>query len=73
MSQDGCLVKILVNGEPQEVGLNVSVDGLLVSLGYGGKAVAVAVNRDFVPRSSYPQTRIQEGDEIEILAPMQGG
>ncbi|WP_086930283.1 sulfur carrier protein ThiS [Agarilytica rhodophyticola] len=34
---------------------------------------AVAVNMEFIPRSHYSQTVLCEGDQIELLKPMQGG
>lgn len=33
----------------------------------------LALNSSFVPRSLYPSTQINNGDEIEILSPMVGG
>ena len=35
--------------------------------------VAVAVNQVFVPRSRHVDTTLKEGDQVEIVAPMQGG
>lgn len=34
---------------------------------------AIAINENFVPKSQYGATRINDGDRIELLAPMQGG
>jgi sulfur carrier protein len=34
---------------------------------------AAAVNLQFVPRSSYAQHALHEGDRIEIIAPITGG
>lgn len=34
---------------------------------------AVAVNGDFVPQTVYHAQRINEGDEIDIVAPIFGG
>ena len=38
-----------------------------------GMMIAVAQNGTFVPKSQYDTTLINEGDAIEIVAPMQGG
>jgi len=35
--------------------------------------IAVAHNGTFVARGSYADTAIEDGDMIEIVAPMQGG
>ncbi|MCF2910295.1 MULTISPECIES: sulfur carrier protein ThiS [Pseudoalteromonas] len=40
----------------------------------GAKApFAVALNGQFVPRSTLAEQRLQEGDSIELLSPIQGG
>ncbi len=49
------------------------IAGLLIAEGYAGKTVAIARNGEFVPRSQHTSTLLTEGDEIEIVAPMQGG
>jgi thiamine biosynthesis protein ThiS len=35
--------------------------------------VAVAVNGMVVPRQDWPNSRLAEGDEIEIVQPIKGG
>jgi sulfur carrier protein len=49
------------------------IASLLIAEGYANKTVAVARNGTFVPRSQHAATLVQDGDEIEIVAPMQGG
>ena len=34
---------------------------------------AAAVNLQFVPRAHYGQHRLQEGDHLDIIAPITGG
>lgn len=46
---------------------------MLLICGYAGATVATAVNGEFVPVPARAQTRLQDGDRIEVLAPMQGG
>jgi sulfur carrier protein len=36
-------------------------------------AFAVAINGDFVPRSQYAETPLQNGDQIDIVSPVGGG
>lgn len=50
-----------------------TLDALLLAWGYGGATVATAVNGEFVPAPARRQTRLQDGDRVEVLAPMQGG
>ncbi|MFO1371625.1 MAG: sulfur carrier protein ThiS [Candidatus Competibacteraceae bacterium] len=41
--------------------------------GYADAQIAVAHNEEFVPRNRYASLQLQEGDRLEIVAPMQGG
>lgn len=66
-------MKIVLNGEPRELERPVSAEQLLRQLGMMGPNVALALNEDFVPRSNYGTTLIDDGDRLEIVAPMQGG
>ncbi len=65
-------IRLIVNGEPRDVGAT-SLAGLLVTLGYGEHKVATALNGDFVPERARGQTMLKAGDQIEIVAPRQGG
>ncbi len=66
-------MKIILNGQPLTLENSVSITELLIDQGYDGKVVAVAINNNFVPKSSYPEQQIQGNDRVEIVAPMQGG
>ena len=46
---------------------------LLIEQGYGDSIVATAVNGEFVPQGNRASTQLQNGDRVEVLAPMQGG
>ncbi|MBO1256262.1 sulfur carrier protein ThiS [Alteromonas sp. 5E99-2] len=46
---------------------------LLVELEYADSIVATALNGEFVAQNNRVNTPIQQGDKVEILAPMQGG
>ncbi|ETX10306.1 sulfur carrier protein ThiS [Marinomonas ushuaiensis DSM 15871] len=46
---------------------------LLIELGYADAVVATAVNGDFVTQGNRANIQINDGDRIEVLAPMQGG
>ena len=66
-------MKVLVNGESNEVGDDITVLALLAGLGLEGKRVAVAVNRDVVIRAEHGRRVLQDGDRIEIVQAVQGG
>ncbi len=65
-------MRVTVNGEPREI-LSRSVEALLGELEYEGAHFAIALNYDVVPKSKWSQTPLRNGDEIEIIAPRQGG
>ena len=67
------MIRISVNGEIREVSENLNVTELIDELGYKTKGFAVAVNTTFVAIDTYSKTMIIENDEIDILAPVQGG
>lgn len=67
------MIQVSVNGELKtlEEGLNVSQ--MIEALEYKTKGFAVAVNTTFVSIKTYEDTIINNGDTIDILAPVQGG
>ncbi|TDF41761.1 sulfur carrier protein ThiS [Alteromonadaceae bacterium M269] len=65
-------MKITVNGESQVTQAS-NLQELVKRLGYGESKIAAAFNGSFVPHSQYINTLLSEGDDIEIVAPMQGG
>ncbi len=38
-----------------------------------GEKIAVAINGEFVPRSTYAQRVIEPGDKIDVVKPVGGG
>ena len=64
---------VRINEERREVPDGTVVTALLEHLELEGAAVAVAVNGSFVPRSAYGERTLEEGDRIELVAPMAGG
>ncbi|OUD08255.1 thiamine biosynthesis protein ThiS [Marivivens niveibacter] len=65
-------MKIIVNSKPFDVRSHTLSD-ILTEVGFDSPAIATAVNGQFVPKKSRAETPINSGDQIEIVAPMQGG
>ena len=65
-------MKILVNGEATRTQAK-TLGELCTALGHGLDKIATARNGDFVPETQRAATRIAENDQIEIVAPRQGG
>ncbi len=64
---------VTVNGKPMELPDGLSIDGLLAHLKVRREFTAVALNREVAQRSRYAETKLQDGDKIEIVHPMGGG
>ena len=64
---------LTVNGERRTAPTGATVGELIASLGLGQKRIAVAVNRDVVPRSTFGAHLLSAGDRIEILEAVGGG
>lgn len=63
---------LTVNGERQDVEAP-DVATLLQKLEYEGGFFAVALNGEVVRRTAWADTKLSEGDALEILTPRQGG
>jgi sulfur carrier protein len=66
-------MNVVVNGEVQALDGPVSVDGLIAALGVDRRGLAVAVNGEVVPRSTWAGHGVADGDHVEILTIAQGG
>ena len=64
---------ISLNGEERRVPERLSVAGLLEQIGLDRRKVAVERNEEIVPRSTYAETRLLEGDKLEIVHFIGGG
>jgi sulfur carrier protein len=65
-------LKVLLNGEPFATEA-ATLDELCASLGFAEAKIATALNGSFVAASSRGATQLAPADEIEIVAPRQGG
>jgi sulfur carrier protein len=53
--------------------LDCTVAKLIDTLGLATRRVAIAVNRDVVPRSAFATHRLAANDRVEILEAVGGG
>jgi sulfur carrier protein len=66
-------MRIEINGEPREVASDLTISGLLVSLGLTDRPVAVERNATIVPRAEHASTRLHDGDKLEVVQFVGGG
>jgi thiamine biosynthesis protein ThiS len=66
-------LRVRVNGEWTEAVESESIAALLARLGIDRRRVAVERNLGIVPRERYDETRLAEGDTLEIVHFVGGG
>jgi sulfur carrier protein len=66
-------MRLTVNGTSREVPAESNVAMLVAQLTEAVRGVAVAVNGEVVPRSTWPAARLRDGDRVEVLTAAQGG
>jgi sulfur carrier protein len=67
------MIEIMLNGEAKNLPQGHNVQDLINTLELAGQALAVAVNRQVVPRASWQQRALQERDRVEIVRAIGGG
>ncbi len=65
-------MQIEVNGKKRDVAAE-TLAALLRELDYDDRHVATALNQAFVRKVDRVETRLKEGDAVEIVSPRQGG
>lgn len=66
-------MKIRLNGEEREVADGTSVGMLLESMGLRRDGIAVAVDKQVVPRGDHDRTALREGADVEVIRAVGGG
>jgi len=66
-------LRITVNGEPRVAAPGTTVAALVAALGMDAARVAVERNEDVVPRRTWAEAQLGDGDRVEIVAFVGGG
>jgi sulfur carrier protein len=68
-------MKLIINGKEVQTEPDVTVEALLAqSLKTDERdGIAVAVNREVVPKGAWSEQVLQAGDRVEIIRAVQGG
>ena len=66
-------MRLLLNGEERDIAGIASIADLVAALGLDARKVAVERNLEIAPRSTYADTRLADGDRIEIVTFIGGG
>jgi len=62
-----------INGDSRDVPNNCSAQNLIELLEMQNDRIAMEVNMEIVPRSTYSEFTFKEGDNIEIVRAIGGG
>lgn len=66
-------MEIELNGAPHRLADNQNVQDLIAALDLAGKSLAVAINREIVPRHLWTQRLLQPCDRVDIVRAIGGG
>jgi len=66
-------MEIIVNGEQRNVVDGLTAAQLVEDMQITGKRIAMEVNLEIVPRSTYAEHTFNDGDKVEIVHAVGGG
>lgn len=66
-------MEIILNGENREIPESTTAAQLIETLGLANKRLAMEVNQEIVPRSTFSSHLFQAGDRVEIVRAIGGG
>ena len=66
-------IVIELNGEAREMDDGACVQDLIDTLSLTHQALAIAVNREVVPRAQWREVRFVAGDRVDIVKAIGGG
>lgn len=67
-------MEISINGNIRQFDSeNMTISALVVTLNLTGKRLAIEKNGEIVPRSQFAETKLQDGDKLEIVGAVGGG
>jgi thiazole synthase len=66
-------LNVIINGEAKNLGKAMTLNEMLVLLGLDPRKIAVERNLEIVPRSTYAEVQVRDGDKYEIVHFIGGG
>ena len=67
------MTDIILNGAPHQVAPGATLTDLIEALALSNQALALAVNRQIVPRQQWRARFVQPGDQVEVVRAIGGG
>ena len=66
-------IQIYINGKKKNINSNFNLINIVEKYSLKNKLIAVEINREVIPKSSYKSIKINKNDRIEILELIGGG
>lgn len=66
-------VRAVVNGEARQLPRGTTVAEVVAAVTESARGVAVAVDREVVPRSAWATTEVRDGAQVEVVTAAAGG
>jgi len=66
-------MEIFINGSVQQVNDHINLIDLIAILGITGRRLAIEVNKEIIPRSTYMNYYLKPNDHVEIVHAIGGG
>lgn len=67
------MISVTINGTTREVPAEIDLDSLLELLALPRQRVAVELNHVVIRRTDWPETRVSDGDKLEVVHFVGGG
>lgn len=67
------MITIILNGKPQPVDTDITINKLINQLQLQDKRLAIEINQQIIPRSTFAQHQLQHNDTVEIIQAIGGG
>ena len=67
------MISIRLNGDVYQMQEEQSLATLVASLNLSGQAIAVAVNRQIIPRSQWQSQLLRADDKVDVVRAIGGG
>ncbi|MFZ5502374.1 MAG: sulfur carrier protein ThiS [Pseudomonadota bacterium] len=67
------MITVSINGEARQFPQTISIEQLIAEMGLTGKRIALERNGEIVPRSTFPNTELADGDKLEVVVAVGGG
>jgi sulfur carrier protein len=66
-------VQLIINGATRQVAAAIDLATLVGQVSDRENGIAVALNREVVPRGDWQRTLLADGDRIDVVTAVQGG